>query len=321
MSIPVNLEVENLQTFYNTKEGQVKAVDGVSFKLMKGEMLGLIGESGCGKSTVALSLLNVIQPPGKVVGGRVKIDDKDLIKLKEKEIMKIRWKDIALIPQSAMNALNPVYKIGKQIKEAILRHENISNKEAIEKTKQLLQSVGIDEKWYDSYPHKLSGGMKQRVIIAMALACDPKVIISDESTTGLDVLIQAQILGLLKNLQRDRGLSIILISHDLLMVTSICERIGIMYAGKLVEIGSTEEIMNNPRHPYTKALLNSQIQLEDYDKKCKPIPGFVPSLVSPPQQCRFYTRCDHCMEECRVSEPYYTEVSENHLVACFLEGK
>lgn len=315
------LQVDNLCTYYEIAEGQVKAVDGVSFKLIEGEMLGLIGESGCGKSTIGLSLMNLVQFPGKVVDGSVKLEGKDLLKLNQKEMQKTRWKDIALIPQSAMNALNPVYKIGDQIKEAIMWHENISSSNAIEKTKQLLRSVGIDDKWYHSYPHKLSGGMKQRVIIAMALACDPKVIISDESTTGLDVLIQAQILGLLKDLQMKRGLSIILISHDLLMVTSICERIGIMYAGKLVELGTTEEVTKNPRHPYTKALLNSQILLEDHSKKCEPIPGFVPNLLSPPKQCRFYPRCKTPLDKCKHSEPKQIEINENHLVACFLEGK
>jgi peptide/nickel transport system ATP-binding protein len=269
---------------------------------------------------VGLSIMNLIQYPGKITGGSIRLNDIDLLKLSEKEMEKIRWKEVAAIPQSAMNAMNPVYKIGDQIKEAIMWHTNAGSEDAEKMAKDLLYSVGIDEKRYSSYPHKLSGGMKQRAVIAMALSCNPKIIISDEATTGLDVLIQAQVLALLKKMQSKLNLSIIIISHDLLMVSSICDRIGIMYAGKLVEIASTEEIMRNPRHPYTKALFYSQISLDDIYKRCEPIPGFVPNLLLPPKQCRFFARCSSRMDICEHSEPDQVCMGGNHYVSCFMEG-
>lgn len=312
------LKIENLRTFYKTKEGYNQAVDGVSFTLNSGEMLGLIGESGCGKSTVGYSIINMIDYPGEIKGGSIKLDNRDILKMDDESIRKILWEEIAMIPQSAMNALNPSYKVGKQIMEAILLHKKSENKiEAENKAKELLVSVGIDEKWFNAYPHNLSGGMKQRVIIAMALSCDPKILISDESTTGLDVLIQAQILALLKELQQQRGIGIILISHDLHMVTSICERIGIMYGGKLVEIGTTEDILNNPKHPYTQALFNSQIHMDKLDETPKSIDGVVPKLINPENKCRFITRCTEKTDKCEGPEPKMKKISDTHSFACW----
>ncbi|MFD1020207.1 ABC transporter ATP-binding protein [Thalassobacillus hwangdonensis] len=313
------LTVKNLTTHYDTPQGPARAVENVSFTVKKGEMLGLIGESGCGKTTVAQSILRLIEYPGKIVTGEVDLDGKDLVNAKTSELEKIRWKDIAVIPQSAMNALNPVYSIGDQIIESILLHENISRKEALNRTKTLLELVGIDKDRWKSYPHEFSGGMKQRVAIAMALSCSPKLIISDESTTGLDVLTQAQVIALMKDLQRKLDLSIIIISHDLPLVTSICDRIAIMYAGKIVEWAGTSNILQDARHPYSKGLLDATPDLANPEKKVVSIPGTVPNLVSPPEGCRFRDRCQYAMETCAAAEPELVAVKSEHYVSCFLE--
>ncbi|HAE43319.1 MAG TPA: dipeptide/oligopeptide/nickel ABC transporter ATP-binding protein [Clostridiales bacterium] len=315
------LEVKNLTTYYETKVGYNEALQGLTFDLEAGEILGLIGESGCGKSTAGFSIMNMIEYPGKIINGEVVLGGKDLIKMERSELRKVLWKDIAMIPQSAMNALNPAYKVGKQILEAIrLHYPDMDKEEAVKKVEHLMSLVGIDTKWYHGYPHKLSGGMKQRIIIAMALSCDPKVIISDEATTGLDVLIEAQILALLKKIALDRGLGLIVISHDLNMVTAICDRIGIMYAGMLVELTTTENVLNNPKHPYTKALFSSQVDSKDFDKKVTSVDGVVPKLVNPEDKCRFYDRCKQKFEMCEGKCPSLISISDNHKVACYLEG-
>lgn len=274
------LSVESLSTYFKTDKGIAKAVENVSFTLDEGEMLGLIGESGCGKTTVAQSILRLIEYPGKVVSGSVFLNGKDLLKASEKELYSLRWKEISVIPQSAMNALNPIFTVGDQIMESILLHEDVNRTEALERTKTLLELVGIDGDRWKSYPHEFSGGMKQRVAIAMALACNPKLIISDESTTGLDVLTQAQVIALIKNLQKKMNLAVILISHDLPMVTAICDKIAIMYAGKIVEWAATDTILNNARHPYSRALLNATPDLSEPEKEVVSIPGSVPNLVN-----------------------------------------
>jgi peptide/nickel transport system ATP-binding protein len=313
------LTVENLSTFFKTEKGIARAVENVTFSVEEGEMLGLIGESGCGKTTVAQSILRLIEFPGKVVAGSVHLNGRDLLKASDSELDSLRWKDLSVIPQSAMNALNPVYTIGDQIMEAILLHERVSKREALARTKTLLELVGIDGDRWKSYPHEFSGGMKQRVAIAMSLACSPKLVISDESTTGLDVLTQAQVIALIKNLQRKMDLSVILISHDLPMVTAICDKIAIMYAGKIVELASTEDILNDTRHPYSKALLQATPDLSDPDREVISIPGSVPNLVNIPQCCRFHTRCAFAFDRCRKETPEFREVKPGHFSACFLE--
>ncbi|WP_282155973.1 ABC transporter ATP-binding protein [Cytobacillus gottheilii] len=313
------LSVESLSTYFKTDKGIAKAVENVSFTLDEGEMLGLIGESGCGKTTVAQSILRLIEYPGKVVSGSVLLNGKDLLKASEKELYSLRWKEVSVIPQSAMNALNPIFTVGDQIMESILLHEDVNKSEALERTKTLLELVGIDGERWKSYPHEFSGGMKQRVAIAMALACNPKLVISDESTTGLDVLTQAQVIALIKNLQRKMNLSVILISHDLPMVTAICEKIAIMYAGKIVEWATTEDILKNARHPYSRALLNATPDLGEPEKEVETIPGSVPNLVNFPTSCRFHTRCPHAFEKCRKESPDLKEVRPGHFTACFLE--
>ncbi|WP_163139905.1 ABC transporter ATP-binding protein [Bacillus sp. 22-7] len=313
------LSVESLSTYFKTDKGIAKAVENVSFTLDEGEMLGLIGESGCGKTTVAQSILRLIEHPGKVVSGSVFLNGKDLLKASEKELYSLRWKEISVIPQSAMNALNPIFTVGDQIMESILLHEDVNRTEALERTKTLLELVGIDGDRWKSYPHEFSGGMKQRVAIAMALACNPKLVISDESTTGLDVLTQAQVIALIKNLQKKMNLAVILISHDLPMVTAICEKIAIMYAGKIVEWAATDNILNNARHPYSRALLNATPDLSEPEKEVVSIPGSVPNLVNFPNSCRFHTRCPYAFDKCRQESPDLKEVSPGHYIACFLE--
>lgn len=313
------LTVENLSTHFITDKGTVKAVEDVSFSVKKGEMLGLIGESGCGKTTVAQSILRLIEYPGKVVSGKVGLSGKDILNLSQKQLEKVRWKEISVIPQSAMNSLNPVYTVGEQIMESILIHENVSRQEALKRTCDLLEMVGIDKTRWKSYPHEFSGGMKQRVAIAMALSCNPKLIISDESTTGLDVLTQAQVIALIKRLQKEFHLSVIIISHDLPMVTAICDRIAIMYAGKIVEWASTSEIVNKPRHPYSQGLLHATPDLAHPDKEVISIPGTVPNLLHPPKGCRFQSRCSYAMDRCTQESPPLVEVASGHYSACFLE--
>ncbi|MED4779383.1 ABC transporter ATP-binding protein [Brevibacillus choshinensis] len=314
------LVVENLHTHFFTENGIVEAVEDVSFHLEKGEMLGLIGESGCGKTTVIQSILRLLEYPGKVVGGKAIMNGIDLLHAPMDQIEKLRWKTISVIPQSAMNALNPVMTIGDQIVEAILLHEKVTKEEAIKRTEYLLEIVGIPKQRRKSYSHEFSGGMKQRVAIAMALACQPQVVISDESTTGLDVLTQAQVIAVIKDLQKKMDLSIILISHDLPMVTAICERVAIMYAGKLVEWATTEQLLNNPQHPYSQGLLAATPDINNLDKVCKSIPGTVPMLINPPKGCRFQTRCPYVMDTCKEQAPVMRKVREGHYVSCFLGG-
>lgn len=312
------LTVENLSTHFNTGAGIAKAVENVSFSVKKGEMLGLIGESGCGKTTVAQSILRLIEYPGKVVSGKVLLNGIDLLQASQRDLENIRWKEISVIPQSAMNALNPAYTVGDQIIESIMIHEDVTRNEALQRACNLLEMVGIDRERWRSYPHEFSGGMKQRVAIAMALSCNPKLVISDESTTGLDVLTQAQVIGLIKKLQHEMQLSIIIISHDLPMVTAICDRIAIMYAGKIIEWGDTEDILNDARHPYARGLLDATPDLANPDKEVISIPGSVPNLINPPQGCRFHPRCANAIDRCKQEIPQFKEVQAGHYVACFL---
>lgn len=316
------LKVDNVSTYYETDEGYNQALEDFSIELHEGETLGLIGESGCGKSTAGVSMLNLVQSPGKIMRGSVFLNGRNMMELTPAEHRSVLWREIAMIPQCAMNSLNPVYRIGDQIIEAIRLHcPGIAKSEAAERAKELLKQVEMGEKWFDVYPHKLSGGMKQRAIIAMALSCDPKVIIADESTTGLDVLIQAQILALLKRLQKERNLSIIIISHDLHMVASICERIGVMYAGNLIEVADTDTLQADARHPYTRALFASNIDVSALNSRVESIDGTVPKLIHPENRCRFYGRCPARMERCEGTPPKPREVGGGHSVACYLEER
>jgi oligopeptide/dipeptide ABC transporter ATP-binding protein len=312
------LEVKQLTVHYDTEYGVVEAVNQVSFVLEQGEMLGLIGESGSGKTTVVQSILGLIGSAGRVVEGEAILNGVDLLKASARELEKLRWKTVSVIPQNAMNALNPVMTVGEQIMEAILLHERISRKEALLRACQLLEMVHISKQSIKSFPHEFSGGMKQRVAIAMALACSPQVVISDEATTGLDVLTQAHIVGLIKDLQKTMQLSLIFISHDLPLVSAVCERIAIMYAGHLVELAPAKELISNPMHPYSQGLLQASPDLSNPAKVCRPIPGTVPMLIDPPAGCKFQSRCPQVMERCKKETPSLVEWKQGHWAACYL---
>ncbi len=316
------LEINNLRTYYFTLRGVVKAVDNVSLNLEKGESLGIVGESGCGKSTLAWSLLGLVPPPGKIVGGSIKIDGKEITKMSEAQLRReIRWKKISMIFQGAMNALNPVYKVGDQIIETMILHANMEREEALEKASKLVEQVGLTPEILDRYPHELSGGQKQRIVIAMAIALEPDIVIADEPTTALDVVVQAQILNLLKKLYREKGLSLILITHDLGVVAELSEKIAVMYAGKLVEYGTAEQIFLNPKHPYTESLIKAVPRLRGEKTKLVYIPGSPPDLRNPPRGCRFHPRCAKKVERCDKEEPPLVEVEKGHYVSCWLYAK
>jgi len=315
------LEVKNLKTYFRIKRGFVKAVDGVSFEVEKGEGLGLAGESGCGKTTTALSILRILPPNGMIVGGQIIFNGKDIVKLSETEMRKeVRWKGISIVFQGAMNALNPVQRVGDQIVEAITTHENVSKQEAEERGKKLLELVGIDPSRFNNYPHEFSGGMRQRALIAMAISCNPQVLIADEPGTALDVIIQAQILKLLRELKRTLNLSMIVITHDLSIITEVCEKVAIMYAGKIVEYGDITEIFKKPLHPYTQGLISAFPNIKAEKTRVQSIPGAPPNLLSPPPGCRFHPRCKYAMDICRREEPDFIKISKNHFVACHLVG-
>jgi len=316
------LEIDGLRTYYFTSEGVVKAVDNVSLSLERGESLGLAGESGCGKSTFGYSILRLVPPPGRIVGGKIVFDGKDILRLDEETFRKeYRWKRISMVFQGAMNALNPVRRIGDQIVEAILAHdENATEEEAYKRAGDLLELVGIERVRLRSYPHELSGGMKQRVVIAMALALNPDLLIADEPTTALDVVVQAQILNLLKELKNKFKMSLILITHDLSVIAEIADKVAIMYAGKVVEWGTSEQIFENPQHPYTRGLISSVPRLRG-KKSLFWIPGQPPDLINPPPGCRFHPRCPYVMDRCRREEPPMIEVEPKHYVTCWLFTK
>jgi len=309
------LSVEDLRTYYFTDAGQVKAVDGVSFTLNKGESIGIAGESGCGKTTLAMSLMRLIKN-GDVVGGRVLLDNVSLLDMPIEDFRKVRWDKISLVSQAAMGALNPVYTIGSQIVEAIRLHKDLSKKEAWNLTEKLLTQVKVDPVRAKSYPHELSGGMRQRAMIAMALACDPEIVIADEMTTALDVVTQAQILKLLIDLQKRLNLSLIYISHELSVLGQACDKIIIMYAGKIVEMGPTATIFTTPKHPYTQKLLGSLMDIHDECVIPESIPGKPPNLLNPPAGCRFSPRCTTGQASCENDEPPLVEVEPGHFVAC-----
>jgi len=304
-----------LRTHYFTEAGPVKAVDGVSFTLDKGESIGIAGESGCGKTTLAMSLMRLIKG-GAVVGGKIHLGDISLLDMSINEFRKIRWERISLVSQAAMGALNPVYTVGSQIVEAIQLHWDMSKSEAWERTAHLLTLVKVDPVRGRSYPHELSGGMKQRIMIAMALACDPEIIIADEMTTALDVVTQAQVLKLLIDLQKRLDLSLIYISHELSVLGQACDKMIIMYAGKIVEMGPTAKIFGAPKHPYTQKLLGSLMDIHSDCVIPDSIPGKPPDLLNPPKGCRFWPRCTVGQVTCETQEPLLIEVEPGHYMAC-----
>jgi len=314
------LQVKNLQTSFFTPEGEVRAIDGVSFEIGEGKTIGLVGESGCGKSVTSLSIMRLIpSPPGKIVGGEIVYRGRDLLKLNNEAMRKIRGNEISMIFQEPMTSLNPVFTVGDQIGEAIRLHQGLGKKETRDKTIEMLRLVKIadPESRVDSYPHQLSGGMRQRVMIAMALSCNPSLLIADEPTTALDVTIQAQILDLMKELQQKIGMALLLITHDLGVVAEQADDVAIMYAGKIVERSTTREIFNHPLHPYTVGLLNSLPGAGVLKKKrLDAIPGVVPSPLNLPSGCRFRDRCPRAAEVCAQVEPELVEEMAGHTVAC-----
>ncbi|RLF10395.1 MAG: ABC transporter ATP-binding protein [Thermoprotei archaeon] len=303
------------------RRGWVKAVDRVSFHIDKGEALGLVGESGCGKSSLGITILRILPYNARILGGKVILEGRDVLSIPEEQFRKeVRWKKISMVFQGAMNALNPVMKIGDQIAEAIMIHENVSKKEAIERVKQLLKLVGIDPSRVNHYPHEFSGGMRQRAMIAMALACNPALLIADEPTTALDVIVQAQVLKLIRDIQQQVGISTLLVTHDLSIVAELCDKVAVMYAGKIVEYGSTNEVYYKPRHPYTYKLLGAMPSVKGKKRRLEFIPGAPPDLLEPPPGCRFHPRCPYAIEICSKEEPTMQEV-DGVMVACHRAGE
>lgn len=313
------LEVRGLKTWFYTDEGIVKAVNGVNLKIGKGETLGIVGESACGKSVTAFSIMRLIpNPPGKIVGGQILFEGKDIVQLDEPGMREIRGNDIAMIFQEPMTSLNPVYTVGDQIAEVVMLHQKLSKAEAWKVAEEMLEKVGIPEpaKRVTNYPHEMSGGMKQRVMIAMALACKPKLLIADEPTTALDVTIQAQILDLMRRLQEEIGMSIWFITHDLGVIAEIAHQVAVMYASRVVEHTDVNELFENPRHPYTRGLFQSLPHLGEGQDRLTVIPGVVPNPLNHPSGCRFHTRCEYVIDDCKTTEPELVEISPGHQVAC-----
>jgi oligopeptide/dipeptide ABC transporter ATP-binding protein len=318
------LRVEDLKTYFYVEEGVVKAVDGISFSLKKGETLGIAGESGSGKTVTSLSLLRLIPwPPGKIISGKIYLEGRDLLKIPYRDMVKIRGNDISMIFQDPMTSLNPVFTVGDQIIETILIHQNVDKKTARSRALKLLKEVGIPntEVRFSQYPHEYSGGMRQRAMIAMSLACNPKILIADEPTTALDVTIQAQILDLMNKMKDEFNNSIILITHDLGVIAEMVDNLIIMYAGRIVEHSDVRSIFYNPKHPYTWGLLESIPKLEKRDKKLIPIKGNPPSLVKIPEGCSFNPRCKYKKNICQIKEPDLVEIEKGHRVACHLSTR
>lgn len=318
------LEVRGLRTQFFTEAGVVRAVDGVDFVVRRGEVLGLVGESGCGKSVTSLSVMKLVSRPGEIVEGEIVFDDEDLVKKRESEMLHVRGNRISMIFQQPTSCLNPVFRVGDQLAEVLVIHEGVSKEEGKKRAVDLLEMVGIPEpeSRVNAYPHELSGGMAQRVMIAMALACVPELLIADEPTTALDVTIQAQILDLMRNLQTQTETSVILITHDLGVVAEMCDRVDVMYAGRIVEEADVEALFEDPKHPYTEALIGSTPVLGQAEKELVAIPGSVPNLIDLPAGCKFAPRCkariEHDLEICTQQEPEVKEVAPGHKVRCWL---
>jgi peptide/nickel transport system ATP-binding protein len=315
------LTVENLTVEYWARRGKVRAVDNVSFSLGKTETLGVVGESGSGKSTLGLSLIRLVPPPGRIVNGHVWLEGIDLLKLREDEMRKVRGRKISFIFQDPMTSLNPVKKIGEHFVELIRTHEpKISDEAALKRAEKLLEDVGIQPERINDYPHQLSGGMRQRIMIALAIVLNPCIVIADEPTTALDVIVQAKILDLLKDVQNKHAMTLILITHDLSIAMERCDKILVMYAGHMVEHAYIKDIYRNPQHPYTQGLLRSIPNIELAEQKLEAIPGSPPDLLNLPKGCRFWPRCSSAMEICRKTEPKLIETEPGHFVRCFLYG-
>ncbi|MDD3251593.1 MAG: ABC transporter ATP-binding protein [Lachnospiraceae bacterium] len=317
------VEIKNLEVKYKTSDGVVNAVNGIDLAIKKGRTLGLVGETGAGKTTTALSILRLVpNPPGEITGGSITLEGKDLFAYSEKEMEVIRGEQVSMIFQDPMTSLNPVITVGEQIAEVIQLHEKLDKKASMEKAQAMLELVGISGNRGAEYPHQFSGGMKQRVIIAMALACNPHLLIADEPTTALDVTIQAQVLDLMQKLKEKYDTSMLMITHDLGIVAEVCDEVSIMYAGRIVEHGTLEDIFNQTSHPYTEGLFGSLPDIERRTEELKPIPGLMPDPTNLPEGCAFHPRCKYCQEICKTRVPVTTKLSDTHLVSClaFEEG-
>ncbi len=317
------LEIKNLKTYFFTRRGVVPAVDGVDMRIGKGQVIGVVGESGCGKSMTAMSIVRLLSYPGKIVEGEILLEGQDLAQASEKRMREIRGNDISVIFQEPMTSLNPVLTVGKQVREAVLLHQKVSKKEARERVIEMFRQVGIPEpeERYRSYPHQLSGGLRQRVMIAMAMICNPKLLLADEPTTALDVTIEAQILHLMKQLQEKRGTAILLITHNLGVVAEICDYVYVMYAGKIVEQADVFTLFREPLHPYTSGLIRSIPKVHEQEgggQRLYTIKGMVPNLLHMPEGCAFCPRCEHATERCRLEKPELYDRGDGHRVRCFL---
>ena len=310
------LEIENLVTLFHTRRGVVRAVDTVSLSLEKGDFISVVGESGCGKSTLAYSIIRLIDPPGEIADGKIRFDGKELLSLSEEEMRRVRGREIGMVFQDPMTSLDPLEKIGDQIAETLMEHTDVTKKEAWQIAREMLEKVGLPGDRVESYPHQLSGGQRQRVVIAMAVSLNPKLLIADEPTTALDVIVQEKIMDLLNEMRKE-GRAIILITHDFALAAERSDRIAVMYAGWIVELGKAEKLTKEPLHPYTMGLIESVPDVW-IDKKIKPLPGFPPDLVNPPEGCRFRPRCPLASEKCK-SEPPLAKVN-GRLVKCWLYG-
>ena len=322
MSTPL-LQVKNLCTSFDVDAGEVRAVNGISFSLDKGRVLGIVGESGSGKSVTAYSIMRILVEPGRIKSGEILFDGQDIVKFSKKQMSEFRGKRVSIIFQDPMTSLNPTYTIGNQLREAILLHTNRNHEQANARAVEMLKLVGVNEpeKRLKQYPHELSGGMRQRVMIAMALACEPDILIADEPTTALDVTIQAQILELMKDLQKKLGMAIIMITHDLGVIADMCDEIIVMYAGRICERGTVDEIFYNPKHEYTKGLLRSIPKLDTRNQRLIPIAGSPVDLTSMPAGCAFASRCDRAMKICLTDLPEELPINENHRAACWMNVK
>ena len=310
------LELKSLEMSYKTREGDVRAVDGASLRVEKGDAVGIVGESGCGKTSIGLSILGLLPPNATIHGGQILFKGHNLLALSEKAMRKIRWKSISMIFQAAMNALDPVYKVGDQLVEALVEHQNMGKKEAGEKVEAMFQLVGLDPRRARNYPHEYSGGMKQRAIIAMALICDPDIIIADEATTALDVLVQDRILLTIEKIQSELTMTMLYISHDIAVISEICNKIAVMYAGNIVEHGDTLTLFKSPLHPYTQGLMRSFPNIRGELKKLEGIPGEPPRLTDYSPGCKFYPRCNQALQNCISIRPEFEEAGKEHWVAC-----